>query len=140
MENYYTLLTDLPMERIAELTNSGKTHPKEAKVLLGKTIVTQFHGPQAAEAAVVEFEKVFAQGQLPDEMPEIALAAEPITIKNLLRVCKLVEAGNEAKRLCAQGGVNIDGQKATDPNAEITPRDGMVVQVGKRRFALLRVK
>jgi tyrosyl-tRNA synthetase len=39
-----------------------------------------------------------------------------------------------------QGGVSIDGQKPTDPNAEITPRDGMVVQVGKRRFAKLRVK
>jgi len=140
MENYYTLLTDLPMDRIADLTNPGKTHPKQAKVLLGKTIVSQFHGPRAAEAAAAEFEKVFAQGQLPDEMPEITLSEAPITIKNLLRVCNLVEAGNEAKRLCAQGGVNIDGRKATDPNAEITPRDGMVVQVGKRRFARLRVK
>ena len=39
-----------------------------------------------------------------------------------------------------QGGVSIDGQKAADPNTEVTPRDGMVVQVGKRRFARLRVK
>jgi len=140
MANYYTLLTDLPTERIAELTDSGKTHPKEAKVLLGKTIVAQFHGQAAADAAAAEFDKIFAKGQLPDDMPEAALPAAPITIKNLLTACKLVETGGEAKRLCAQGGVTVDGQKAADPNAEITPRDGMVIQVGKRRFAKLIVR
>lgn len=140
MENYYTLLTDLPMDRIAELTNPDKTHPKEAKVLLGKTVVSQFHGPQAAEAAAAEFKKVFAQGQLPDDMPEVALPPLPVSLKNLLTTCKLVETGGEAKRMVQQGGVSIDGQKATDPNAEIVPQDGMVVQVGKRRFARLRIK
>ncbi|MEN6334680.1 MAG: tyrosine--tRNA ligase [Phycisphaerales bacterium] len=140
MANYYTLLTDLPAERIADLTNPSVTHPKEAKVLLGKTIVAQFHGQGAADAAAAEFDKIFAKGQLPDDMPEVALPEAPITIKNLLTLCKLVETGGEAKRLCAQGGVTVDGQKAADPNAEIAPRDGMVVQVGKRRFAKLRVK
>ena len=140
MENYYTLLTDLPTERIKELIDPGKTHPKEAKVLLGKTIVAQFHGQEAGDAAAAEFDKVFAKGQLPDDMPEVALPEAPITVKNLLTICQLVETGGEAKRLCAQGGVSIDGQKAADPNAEIAPRDGMVVQVGKRRFAKLRVK
>jgi len=140
MANYYTLLTDLPTERIADLTNPSVTHPKEAKVLLGKTIVAQFHGQGAADAAAAEFDKIFAKGQLPEDMPEVALPEAPITIKNLLTLCKLVETGGEAKRLCAQGGVTVDGQKAADPNAEITPRDGMVVQVGKRRFAKLRVK
>jgi tyrosyl-tRNA synthetase len=140
MENYYTLLTDLPMDRIAELTNPDKTHPKQAKVLLGKTIVAQFHGPRAAEAAAAEFEKVFAQGQLPEDMSEIALPPLPMNLKNLLTTCRLVETGGEAKRMVQQGGVSIDGQKASDPNTEVTPRDGMVVQVGKRRFARLRVK
>ena len=141
MENYFTLLTDLPMDRIAELTNPNKTHPKQAKVLLGKTIVSQFHGPQAANAAAAEFDKVFAQGQLPDDMPEVACCpTAPISVKNLLTTCKLVETGGEAKRMVQQGGVSIDGQKAADPNTEVTPRDGMVVQVGKRRFARLRVK
>jgi tyrosyl-tRNA synthetase len=140
MENYYTLLTDLPTERIAELTNQDETHPKEAKVLLGKTIVSQFYGDAAAEAAAAEFESVFAQGQLPQDMPEISLEAAPITLKNLLTACKLVETGGEAKRLASQGGVTVDGKKLTDPNATVTPSNGMIVQVGKRRFARLLVK
>jgi len=140
MENYYTLLTALPVEQIAELIDPGKTHPKQAKVLLGKTIVAQFYGQPAGEAAAAEFDKIFAQGQLPEDMPECALAATPLLLKNLLTTCKLVETSGEAKRMVQQGGVSIDGRKTTDANAEIAPRDGMVVQVGKRRFARLRVR
>lgn len=139
MENYYTLLTGLPSKEIATLIDPSQTHPKEAKVRLGKTIVTQFYGTELAEVAAAEFENVFAKGQLPDEMPEIALSAEPISIKQLLTACKLVASGGEAKRMVAQGGVSIDGEKATDPNAPITPREGMIVRVGKRRFAKVTV-
>jgi len=140
MENYFTLLTDLPAKKIAELVSAETTHPKEAKVLLGKTIVSQFCDAAAAEAAASQFDKVFARGDLPDEMPEIEIAAEPLTTKQLLLACKLVSTGGEAKRLTAQSAVTIDGEKITDPNAEITPIDGMVIQVGKRKFARIRVK
>jgi len=135
MENYFTLLTDLCAERISELVNSERTHPKEAKVLLGKMIVSQFYGQVAADSAAAQFDKVFAQGQLPDEMPEFTLPAEAISVKQLLLACKLVETGGEAKRMCAQSAVSIDGNRVTDPNAEITPSAGLTIQVGKRKFA-----
>ena len=139
MENYFTLLTDLPDEKIAELVNSDKTHPKEAKVLLGKTIVAQFYNETAAQIAAAEFEKVFAKKQLPDEIPEIEIASEPIMASKLLVACKLVSSGGEAKRMIKQSAVSIDGSKVNDPNAEITPTNGMIIQVGKRRFAKLKV-
>jgi tyrosyl-tRNA synthetase len=140
MENYYTLLTDTPIEKIKELTNSQKTHPKQAKVLLAKTIVSQFYGKEAGDLAAEQFEKVFAQKQLPDEIPEFSLPAVPVMVKQLLLSCKLVETGGEAKRLCSQSAVTIDGQKITDSNAAITPKDGMTIQVGKRKFAKIRMK
>jgi len=139
MANYFTLLTDLPAEKIAELTNSQKTHPKEAKVLLAKMIISQFYDAAAADSAAEQFEKVFAQKQLPDEMPEFTLSAEPVSVKQLLINCKLVESGGDAKRMCAQSAVTIDGQKVTDPNAQITPANGMTIQVGKRKFAKIKV-
>jgi tyrosyl-tRNA synthetase len=139
MENYFTLLTDLPSERIAELVNPRKTHPKEAKVLLGKTIVGQFYDGAAADSAAAEFDKVFAQKQLPDEIPEVELPSEPISVKQLLLACKLVETGGEAKRMCAQSAVSIDGNKMADPNAQITPANGMTIQVGKRKFARITI-
>jgi len=140
MENYFTLLTDQSAEKIAELVNSDKTHPKEAKVLLGKTIVAQFYNQAAAEAAATEFDKVFAQKQLPDDIPEIEISTEPIAASKLLLACKLVSSGGEAKRMIKQSAVSIDGQKNNDPNAEITPKNGMVIQVGKRKFAKIKVK
>jgi tyrosyl-tRNA synthetase len=140
MENYFTLLTDLPAEKIAELTNPQKTHPKQAKVLLGKTIVAQFYDAQTAEAAADNFEKVFAQKQLPDEIPEIKVPPEPVSLKQLLVCCGLVATGGEAKRICSQSGVSIDGEKKSDPNEQITPKNGMTIQVGKRKFAKIKIK
>jgi tyrosyl-tRNA synthetase len=139
MENYFILLTDLQADKIAELTNSQRTHPKEAKVLLAKAIVSQFYGMKEAVVAAVLFDKVFAQKQLPDEIPEVLMAAGPITVKQLLVACKLVETGGEAKRMCGQSAVTIDGQKVTDPNTQITPKAGMTIQVGKRKFAKVKV-
>jgi len=139
MENYFTLLTDLPAERITELVDPGKTHPKEAKILLGKMIVSQFYVEAAAEAAAAEFDKVFARGQLPDEIPEVEMTAEPIAASKLLLACKLVSSGGDAKRMIKQSAASIDGEKLTDPNAEITPKDGAVIRVGKRKFARLKV-
>ena len=139
MENYFTLLTDFPMDRVAELVNPDKTHPKEAKVLLGKTIITQFYGQAAAEAAAAEFNRVFAQKNLPDEIPQVEIPAQRIMASKLLLACKLVPSGSEAKRMIKQGAAEIDGNRIDDPNLEITPKDGMVIQVGKRKFAKLKV-
>ncbi|MBC8472864.1 MAG: tyrosine--tRNA ligase [Planctomycetes bacterium] len=140
MENYFTLLTSQTIEQIAELVNPDKTHPKKAKVLLGKTIVSHFYDEPAAQAAAAEFDKVFAQGQLPDEIPDVDIPAEPITASKLLLHCQLVSSGGEAKRMIKQSAAGIDGEKLDDPNTEITPKNGMIIRVGKRKFARLKIK
>jgi tyrosyl-tRNA synthetase len=140
MENYFTLLTDVPAEKIAELVNPNKTHLKEAKILLGKMIVSQFYDEKTAKAAADEFDNVFAQGQLPEEIPEFTLPSEPILVKQLLLRCKLVETGGEAKRMIKQSAASIDGEKLTDPNAEVVPKEGSVIRVGRRKFARLKVQ
>jgi len=139
MENYFVLLTNRNSSEIAKLINPNKTHPKQAKVILGKAIVTDFYDKETAEQAAAEFDKVFAQGQLPDDIPEIQIAAEPIMISKLVVASDLVISSSEAKRMIRQSAVSIDGEKINDPNAEITPRDGMVIQVGKRKFAKLTI-
>ena len=139
MENYFTLLTDLPGDKIAELLDPDKTHPKEAKVLLGKTIVAQFYDKAAAAAAAEEFDRVFAKKQKPDDMPPWPLPPEPISLKRLLVSCGAVTSASEAKRMVAQGAVSIDGLKIIDPNQQITPVDGQVVRVGKLIFGQIKV-
>jgi tyrosyl-tRNA synthetase len=139
MENYFTLLTDIAPEKIAELTDLARTHPKEAKVFLGKTIVTQFHDEEAARRAAAEFEKVFAKGELPSAITEVEVESTPSIASSLVASC-FNESHSEAKRMIKQSAVSIDGEKISDPNAEIEPTDGMVVQVGKRKFVKLKVK
>jgi tyrosyl-tRNA synthetase len=139
MTNYFTLLTDIPAERVAEFVDSSRTHPKEAKVALGKIIVEQFYDAPKAEDAAAQFEKVFAEKKLPDNIAEVEIKSEVISGAKLLLYCRLVSTGGEAKRMIKQGGVRINDEKVVDPNAEITPEKGMVVQVGKRKFAKLDV-
>ncbi|MHC4528146.1 MAG: tyrosine--tRNA ligase, partial [Planctomycetota bacterium] len=140
MKDYFTLLANTAPAKVTELLDPKITHPKHAKVVLGKAIVTQFYDETAAETSAAQFEQVFAQGQLPDDIPEIELPRDPISVKQLLVACKLVSTGGEAKRMVAQGAVSIHGEKATDPNAQIAPKDGMIIQVGKRRFAEVRIQ
>ena len=139
MANYFTLLTDIDTAEIARLVDPDKTHPKHAKVLLGKTIVKQFYNSQAADTAAAEFDKVFAQKQLPEDMPEIDKSAEPVSAMKLLLHCRLASTGGEAKRLIKQAAVTIDSRKIDDPNEQITPADGMVIRAGKRKFARLKL-
>jgi len=106
---------------------------------LGKTIIKQFYDEATGEAAAAEFENVFAQKQMPQDMPEVKISKEPITAARLLAACNLVASGGEAKRLIAGGGMSIDGEKVTDPNKSITPTNGMIVRAGKLKFAKLTV-
>jgi tyrosyl-tRNA synthetase len=140
MENYYTLLTDLSMDEVKVLVDPSQTHPKEAKVRLGKTIVAQFYDEQAAQGAAGHFDKVFKQKEIPDDMPVVTLAPDSMMASKLLVACGLVASGGEGKRMVKQGGVSVNGQKIKDPNLDITPEDGMVVQVGKRKFARVAVQ
>ena len=140
MDNYFTLLTDTPRERIDELVDPDRTHPRQAKVALAKTIVAQYHDDAAAVEAVEEFDRVFAKKDIPTDMPEVAVVAEPINIVKLVAAAGFAKSASEARRLVGQNAVSIDGEKISDINAEITVKDGAVLKVGKRRFGRLTVK
>lgn len=140
MNGYLSLFQTLPgviMARAHELR--AVLHPKEMKVWLGKAFVTEFYDEATAEAAATEFDKVFAQDQLPDDIPVVELSDATISVKQLLLRCKLVATGGEAKRMVAQGAVSIDGCRVTDSSAQVEPRDGMVAAVGKRKLARIKI-
>jgi tyrosyl-tRNA synthetase len=139
MENYFTLLTAIPADKIAELTDPAKTHPKEAKVLLGKTVVTQFYDTAAADAAAAEFDKIFARKERPTEMRQVPMPSSPVSVKQFLVMANAVASASEAKRMVSQGAVTIDDQRVVDPNQQVTPTEGMVLQVGKRQFMQIQV-
>ncbi len=134
MENYFTLLTPLPADEIAALVDPGKTHPRKAKAMLGRMIVEQYHGPAAAAAAEGEFDRVFAQGDVPTDMPEIRPPANRMNVVDLIVAADFAKSKGEARRLVQQNAVSLDANKIDSIDAELDLAAGQVLRVGKRRF------
>lgn len=141
MANWFPLVTELPEFEIDEILaglSTGTIHPRDAKRTLARRITASYHGEEAALAAEEEFDRVFRQKDLPDEIPEVALPADdPINLASLLREAGLVASAGEARRLIAQGAISSDGLAI---ESEWLPRAnlrGKVLKVGKRRFLRL---
>ncbi|PUA35482.1 tyrosine--tRNA ligase [Paenibacillus elgii] len=147
MLKYYELATDLSNEELQQLRDglgNGTVHPRDAKMRLAYTFVRMYHGQQAAEEAQQHFVTVFQQRALPEDIQEVALPQEAledgkIRIVKLLVTLGLQSSGSEARRSVQQGAVKINEEKIDDPNAELVPQGGEIVQVGKRKFARIKL-
>ncbi len=141
MWRYFELLSfDKSLDDLARMrqeAQGGQVNPRDCKVELALEIVTRFHDVAAARAALDAFERRFRQGQMPDEIDEVSLAAPDgeLPIANLLKEAGLVASTSEALRLIGQGGVRIDGEKINDRALRIAAGSVAVYQVGKHRFA-----
>lgn len=144
MRNYFELLTDEPPERIAELTDRTKCNPRDTKEQLARTIITQYHSAEAAEAAADEFRRIHAGGGggLPDEIPEVTLPADrvdggKIVPVDLIRCCGFAGSNSEARRLVTERGVRLNNAVIEDPLAPVAVHSGDICQRGKRKFVRL---
>jgi tyrosyl-tRNA synthetase len=142
MWDWLLLLTDTDaaeIERKKRAVAAGELHPKKVKQELARTLVAQYHGAAAATEAEAEFERVFAAGGAPDEVPELAVAAGTALAEALVGA-GLVASKKEAGRMVEQGAVSIDGAAVNDPRAALAARaEPYLVKVGKRRFARIRI-
>jgi len=139
MRQYFELLTDCSAEEIDHLL-SDKTHPRDAKAALASRLVGMYHGADAARKAAEQFDRVFRQGKMPEEIPAAAIPGDLMhdgkaPIIELLREAKLVSSNSEARRMVRQGAVSVNGDKVKDIEARVPVANGTIVRVGKRRFA-----
>lgn len=143
MVKYFELVTDLPLEEVEGIKRGledGTRHPRDVKMLLARTLVRMYHGPDAAREAEEHFRTVFQQRSLPPDIEEKEVDPGPVWIVKLLVQTGLAASNGEARRLIEQGGVRVDDAKVSDPGWELAPADGTVLQVGKRKFLRLRVR
>ncbi len=143
MWRYYDLLSFLPASEISALRRSideGK-NPRDVKVQLAQELVARFHGSSASVAAREDFESRFQRNGIPDEMPEVALLGgeDGVGIAAVLKQSGLTASTSEALRMIDQGGVRLNGERVSDKGLVLRAGDGGVVQVGKRKFARVRV-
>jgi len=140
---YLTLVTDVPDGEIAEMDRAlaaDAVNPRDLKMRLAKEIVAQFHGAEAARLAEEEWVRVFQQGKVPRRTVDEQefWVSGGISIVDLLVSTGLVRSKSQARRLIAQGGVRVDGDRVESIDLMVPVRDGMVLQVGKRRFVRLK--
>lgn len=116
-------------------------NPRDVKLEFSKEIVARFHGNTLSEEALKTFINRFSKGQLPDEIPEMEIQweNESIGIAHLLKQAGLVNGTGEAIRLIQQGGVRVDNEKICDTNLQINKSSLHLYQVGKRKFAKIKV-
>ncbi len=139
LSEFFTLATNLPadeVDAVEKARHDGTLHPMEAKKRLAHVIVSEWHGEVAADAASQNFARVFSGGEVPDDIPEIAVPFEgelaAVSLPELLTSAGVVSSKSEVKRLLKQGSVELDG--STEGAAEVRLKPGSVIKVGTRRW------
>ena len=137
MMRYFMLVTDMSIEEQKQLSKdleSGAAHPRDVKMKLAHTIVRLYHGEEAANFGQDEFVRVFQKHAMPTDIPEykVAITEEPVFVPQLLSGAGLTASNGEARRSIKAGAFKIDGEKCNEEH--IVLKDGMVLQVGKRKF------
>ena len=143
MWRYVELLSFQPLDVVhawRREVEQGR-NPRDIKVAFAREIVERFHGHAAAEKARADFEARFRDGALPEDMPEVRLAAggQPMPIAQVLKQAGLTPSTSEALRMIEQGGVRIGGERVSDKGLTFTPPATVVLQVGKRKFARVTI-
>jgi len=145
MWRWFELLSFRPtddLDRLKQEVAEGR-NPRDVKFELGIEIVDRFHGTGAGEAARGAFIARFRESEVPDDLPEIELAADGngdgLGIAAALTAAGLTASNSDAFRLIKQGGVKVDGEKVTERGHVLPVGFSGLLQIGKRRFAQVRV-
>jgi len=137
---YFVLTTDSPTEELENLKAFAASDPRNAKHELARSIVSMYHGVEAADAAREHFEKTVIKGEVPSDIDTFQPTPDEATrigILNLMSQAGLTESNGQGRRMVQQNAVEIDGEKVTDIGMQIdlataTP---FILKVGKRRYA-----
>ena len=137
---YFELVTDVPKKELTAIHSSLEdvhTNPRDIKRQLARTLVRMYHSQALADDAEAEFDKIFIQKSVPDNIEDFKRSGS-MNLTALLTDAKLASSKSEARRLIDQGGVSIDDERVVDPNVLLPDKDEFILKVGKRRF--LKVK
>ncbi|MBQ6268957.1 MAG: tyrosine--tRNA ligase [Bacteroidetes bacterium] len=131
----YAAFADLKtVNETAKGLEDGTIHPRNAKVDTAKRVVAIYHGMEEAENAFSEFERIFKNKELPDNIDTFEVSQKEMPILELLFTTKLAPSKKEARRLIEQGGVSINNEKVSDFMAKIDLSEQKLIKVGKRKF------
>ncbi len=146
MLRYYELLSEISaadLEKLKTDLKAGNEHPREVKVRLAKEFVARFHSKEAAENAEVEFNRIFVDKGVPDDIEKISIHLAEISqldLPGLLKQLGLVPTTSEARRLITGNAVEINSERVSDPKHKLNAKNGdeWIFKVGKKKFAKVK--
>ena len=133
IDKYLRLISGLPRD---EVEATLKLKPRDAKAALARQLVKRLRGEEAAARAEADFDRKFRQREVPAQVPDRAVSNPDDLVGTLVEV-ELAATRGVAKRLVEQGGVRVNGEKAS-PETKL--KDGDVLQAGKRSFVRIRLR
>lgn len=138
MWRYYLLLTSRTEAEIEELK---KGHPMDAKRALAFDLTSWLHGRESAESAAQDFATKFSQREFPEDARAVSIKrGDGKTVLDLVvESSEKLKSRNEAKRLIAQGGVSIDGERVSDINSPMPGAGTYQMRIGKKEFVLVKI-
>lgn len=140
---YGAYAKDEEVKKVDEGLKANTLHPRNAKVDVAVRIVNLYHPAGSGEAAFEEFERIFKNKEVPDEIEEKVLSASEVdspSVSKILVAAGLAPSNKDARRLIEQGGVLLENEKVTDPNAQVDLTDFKLFKVGKRRFMKIKIQ
>lgn len=138
---YFELVTDIHLdevEKIKELLREG-ANPRDIKMQLGREIVELYHGKDALKDAEDRFKLIFQKKEIPNDIKCVKVSKENLDLAEIITNNLLVKSKNEFRRLVAQGGVKINGEKLNNMEGLILSEE-MVIQIGKKKFIKIIIK
>jgi len=143
MWRYIDLLSFEALETVRQWKRdvAAGANPRDIKVAFATEIVSRFHGPDAGAAAHADFEARFKRDEVPQDIREVSLTAKDdgLALSQVLKQAGLTASTSEALRMIEQGGVKINGEKVSDRTLKLARGEHCVVQVGKRKFARVKI-
>ena len=144
MWRYIELLSFVSLSQIQHWKKEVKEgrNPMDIKITFAQEIVERFHSKPDADYALEDFQDRHSHGGIPDQMPEVTLAAgtEPVLLTQILKQAGLTSGTSEAMRMIEQGGVKLNGEKISDKALKLGAGPPFVAQVGKRKFARITIR
>jgi tyrosyl-tRNA synthetase len=142
MWEYYTLLTDISINELnnkKEAVNKNELHPKEAKSLLAKLIMDQFHPEDKNKEAIEEWNKIHntKNRSIPDNLETLILYESYFTDSNPMLLGTLTKNGffssvSEGRRLVQNGGLYLNEEKVSDEKLSLEKGKEYIVRQGKK--------
>lgn len=137
---YFELATDVSGSELKEIgaqLTDGKTNPRDLKRQLARTLVAMYHNAQKAEEAEKEFDMIFINKGIPEDIPVFKVESTEVALLDLILQTNFAPSKQEARRLIQQGGVTLDGEKVEDVATVVKIDKEIVLKVGKRKFIKL---